>query len=519
MTSIGGKFNSVFIRISGLIFIVLLLVLAYIYDFDRVLFLGPQSVHMWRQSDCLSFALNYSMENRGFFEPAINFVGFSGNGQTISDFPLLYYIVGNIWQFTGQHEFVFRGLVLLLYFIGLFFLYRIFVRLFKDRLWAILIPLMMFSSPVLSYYSSNFLMEIPSLSLVFIGWYFFLRFYQTGQNKWLWITMLFFTVAGLLKISAMLSYFAILGLFIFEWAGVFLFRKDRSVFPEPRKAILPFLMVIATIAAWLVFVSKYNSLNNSGFFLVGILPIWEMNMGEIKIKLNEIMDHWIFHNFPGYFQLLIVLFWIFMALFPKKNNRVFYYLNIVLAIGVVTYLLLFFQVVAGHDYYWINLYILLLMTTGSFVYFLKMNFKHAYKWGKLVFIILLVLNVIYTQKKLNVRYHEYYMDYYNLYMKDFSALKKINRDFGIERDDLVISIPDVTINASLYLMDQKGWSTYGGASCENEEFFRKYIALGAKYLVVSDSTLLKAKYLEPFIKHKIIEYKSITVFDLQNLDL
>jgi hypothetical protein len=58
---------------------------------------------MWRQSDCLSFALNYCMENRSFFNPAINFIGESGTGQTVSDFPLIYFIIGNIWQFTGQH--------------------------------------------------------------------------------------------------------------------------------------------------------------------------------------------------------------------------------------------------------------------------------------------------------------------------------------------------------------------------------------------------------------------------------
>lgn len=514
-----NKFNSIFSRISGLIFIILLLVLAYIYDFDRILFLDPQSVHMYRQSDCLSYALNYYMENRGFFEPSFNFIGVTGNGQTVSDFPLIYYVVGKIWQFAGQHIVIYRGLVLLLFFTGLFFLYRTLARLFEDRLWAILISLMLFTSPVLSYYSSSFLMEIPSLSLVLIGWYFFFRFYQSGNYKWLWINMLLFALAGLLKASALLSYFALLGLFISEWSGVFLFRKDRPIFVEPRRAILPFTIVIVAFAAWLAFVINYNNAHNSGFFLVGVLPIWDMNMIDIKIKLREITTHWIFHNFPGYFQVLMVVFWTVMAVFPKKNNRILYYLNIVLAIGVVMYLLLFFQVIAGHDYYWINLFILLLVTTVSFVYFLKTNLKLAYKWGKLGFMVLLVFNVIYTQKRLDERYHGAYMDYYNWYMKDFSSIKKINRDFGIQRDDLVISIPDVTINASLYLMDQKGWTTYGGYNNETEDFYREYIARGAKYLFVSDSTLLKAKYLEPFMKHKIIEYNSITVFDLQNIDL
>ena len=512
-----NRFRFVFSRVSSLIFVILLLVLAYIYDFDRILFLGPQSVHMWRQSDCLSFTLNYYMENRGLFEPAINFIGEKGNGQTVSDFPFLYYIVGKIWQVTGQHEFIFRGLVLTFFFTGLFFLYRTLTTLFNDRIWAIMVSLMMFTSPVLSYYSCNFLMEIPALSLALIGWFFFFRFYQTGQNKWLWITMLVFTLAGLLKVSALLSYFALLGLFVLEWLHLISFRKDRPVFPEPRKAILPFLTVIVAIVAWFSFVTIYDNANNRDFFLVGILPIWKMTYTEIMIKFDQIKSYWIFLNFPGYFQLLIVIFWIIMAIFPKRNNRIFYYLNLVLAVGVVMYLLLFFQVVAGHDYYWINLYILLLITTVSFVYFLKTNLPLAFKWGKIIFVVLLVFNVIYVRKELNQRYHGANMEYYNLYVKDFKSMKEYNRKMGIKREDFVISIPEGTINASLYYMDQKGWSAYG-KNFQCEEFFRTDIALGAKYLFVSDSTLLKASYLAPFVKNKIGQYKSVSVFYLRKLE-
>lgn len=511
------NFYTVFSKISGILFAILFLVVAYIYDFENILFLEPQSVHMWRQSDCLSFALNYFEENRGFFEPAINFVGVSGNGQTISDFPLLYFIVGKIWQIAGQHEFIFRGLVLGIFFAGLFFLFKTLVKLFDDWIWAMLVAIMMFTSPVLSYYSSSFLMEIPSMSISLIGWYFFHKFYQTRQHKWLWVTMIFFTIGGLLKVSSLLGYFALMSIFIIEWLKLFIFRKDRPVFPEPRKEIFPFLIVPITIAAWFIFVTHYNNTHNRDFFLVGILPIWKMTMAEIQEKFHAISTHWIFHNFPGYFQLIIVAFWATMIAFPKKNNRVFYYLNLVLAIGVVMYLLLFFQVVAGHDYYWINLYILLLLTTVSFVYFLKINSQFIFKWGKIVFAVLLIFNVIYTQKKINERYHGAYMEYYNLYMKDLSSMKEYNRKLGINRDDLVICIPDGTINASLYLMDQKGWSTYG-SNFEKEEFYRNYIARGAKYLFVEDTTLLRKDYMKPFIKNKIGEYKSVSVFDLKGIN-
>jgi hypothetical protein len=329
--------------------------------------------------------------------------------------------------------------------------------------------------------------------------------------------MIVFTLASLLKVSALLSYFALLGLFVFEWLHLFSFRKSKLVFPQPRKSILPFLFVLITVAAWFTYVTKYNNAYNRDSLLVGILPIWDMNLAEIKVKFLEIATFWIYENFPGYFQLLVVVFWSVMIVLPKKNNRVLYYLNIVLAIGVATYLLLFFQVIAGHDYYWINSYILLLVAIVSFVFFLKSNYQLAFKWGKIVFVLLLVLNVIYAHNKLDDRFHGANMDYYNFYEKDFKSMKEYNRKLGIKREDFVICIPDGTINASLYLLDQKGWSAYG-THFEKEEFFKTDIAMGAKYLFVSDSTLLRKEYLKPFIKNKMGQYKSVSVYDLRNLD-
>ena len=509
-----NTFRSFFSRFAGLFFVVLLFLLAWIYDFDRILFLEPQSMHMWRQADCCSFALNYFEENRSFFEPSINYIGETGDGKTISDFPLIYFLIGNIWKITGQHEFIFRGFVLALFFTGLFLLYRTLCDLFNDKFWAMLPPLMLFTSPVLVYYSNNFLMNIPAFSLVLIGWHFFYDFYKSRKSKNLWISMVFFALAGLFKASSLLSFVALFGFFILESTNI-VKSSDNRIFLNRKQSLFPFLMVIAIVFSWILFVKHYNSENNRDFFLVGILPIWEFSRTEIIQKFQEIRTHWIFLNYPGYFQFVIVSLWLTMLVFFRKNSRFFLYMNIILAFGVFSFLLLFYQVIAGHDYYWIDLFILLLMVVVSFIVFLKNNSESAFKWAKPLFAALLIFNVIYCEKKISQRYDGDNMNYYNQYIKDFSSMKTVNRQLGIKRDDLVISIPDGTINASLYLMDQKGWSTYG-SDFENEEFFRKRIEKGAKYLFVSDTTLLGKEYLAPFIKHKITQHRSIALFSLED---
>jgi hypothetical protein len=44
--------------IHNLVFLILLIGIAYYYNYHNILFKKPQSVHNWRQSDCASLTLS-----------------------------------------------------------------------------------------------------------------------------------------------------------------------------------------------------------------------------------------------------------------------------------------------------------------------------------------------------------------------------------------------------------------------------------------------------------------------------
>lgn len=106
-----------------------------------------------------------------------------------------------------------------------------------------------------------------------------------------------------------------------------------------------------------------------------------------------------------------------------------------------------------------------------------------------------------------------------LYDNNYKALTHIEPSFekwGIKKDDKIISIPDYTINGTLYYMNRKGYSEFGSDFSKVETFYQR-IAQGAKYLVINDSTILSNEYLKPFVNNKIGQYKNVSVYCIQGI--
>ena len=107
----------------------------------------PYSIHQWRQADCLSITMNYYMEGLNFFEPKIHWLADGKDGKTVSDFPIIYYIVAKLWKVFGYHEYIFRLINTLIVFTGLFCLFKFIGNLLSDKFWAYIITFLLFTSP------------------------------------------------------------------------------------------------------------------------------------------------------------------------------------------------------------------------------------------------------------------------------------------------------------------------------------------------------------------------------------
>lgn len=511
--------NNYFPKYSKWIFILLFLVLSFIYNYHEILFKSPQSIHTWRQCDCLSITMNYFQDNNSFLQPAVHYLGRDGIGRTVSDFPLIYFSVGQLWKIFGHHEFIFRFLVLSLFFIALFMLFKTMENFLEDSILALVAALLLFTSPTLVYYANNFLMDIPAFSFAIIGLCFFFKFSQSSSNKYLYFSVFFYSIAGLLKISSLLSFAAIIGLFILELFGI-KFKQDKKIFQYPRKQFFALIIVLVIQIIWYMYATTYNAKNNAGIFLTGTLPIWDINKSEIYIILDAINEHIKWDYFRKETQLIFVAVFISLLISYKHlQNKTFYYLMIMCSIGFVAFVLLFFQALQNHDYYTINLFILVPIIVFTFLLLIKYKYNQLYNslFFKVLIILFFIHNVDFARKRIEDRYG--YQGWENKnYFKENLPYREISpylRSIGIKKEDRVICLSDNSINITLYNMNQKGWTNYG-IDLDSAKI-RDKIQLGAKYILVYEQELYKQESIQCFFKDKIGEYKNISIYNLKNL--
>jgi len=499
---------------SAAIFLVLFIALAVFYDFDRILFEPPQSIHLWRQSDCLSLTLLYGQDHNPFLQPSMHYLGIDGSGKTMSEFPIIYYLVGNIWAIVGQKIWIYRALVLLLFFFGLLSIHKMVEGVVKNSFAGFFASLILFTSPVLVYYSNNFLMNIPAFSFACMGLYQFFRYRKNGQTSSLVWCCLFYSMAGLLKISSLLSFIPILIIYGLEFFKIPIpitksFRSDRkestlllSVF------LIPFL--------WFKYAAYYNSQHTGGIFLIGILPIWEYNWEQIADTWEFVYDRMKFDYLRPFIEISLCIISIITLIFWKHIDRSIAFMTGLTVLGCGAFLILFFQALKHHDYYIIDLYILIPLLLMSFFLIVQSKLPSFYNsvFFSVVLMATLAHSAEFASERIAARYNPegwINRDYREIF-QPFSELEPVLQELGIDRDARVFSPSDYSINISLYLMNRKGWTDYG-VSMDPERITQK-IELGAEYMFIANQKTKEHPAIQPYLKNKIGSHRNIEIYRL-----
>ena len=516
---------------KNLLFWGVLGVLCLVYAYQKVLFFQPHGMHNWRQADCISLSQNF-IEEKNPFKPAIhNFISDDRtSGKTAGEFTGVYYLMGRIWELTGVQTWIFRLFNLLVMSLACFSLYRTLQRLWNDNFWSLFMSLLLFASPLIVFYTPNFLTDITALAFTVWGWSLYIRYSLEGRRKQLISSFVLFALAALLKITAGITILSLLGVIGLEAIG--LWRKSALRIHKPWRTIGIGALAFLAVFGWYYYASVYNSIHGGKYTFNDLWPIWGIKQENYEAGMKYFKDMMINEFFHGFLTIMIVLMSVAgLVLAFMKSGRMAVLLLIAMT-GSTMYLLFWFGAFEGHDYYFINLLMLPILMTGVFIHYHHLIGPKLNIALKVVCFAAFITSVVFSASGIRLRYSEKlayskelaesmyskeeidFWTWMSLTYKDrgLFTMEAYNRKLGIKKSDLVIVLPDPSFNIALTRLSQKGWSNYGNA--HTAERYLQLKNSGAKYLIINKFEQTDLEPLKPLMTDSIGFYEGFTVYKL-----
>lgn len=325
----------------------------------------PSGLHYIRQTDSLSFISYFRLHSGTLFEPGtLDLVLAPDNGKAAAEFPIVYWIIAQLSNLFGSDTGAsLRAVSLSFILVGHF---SVMMAMFKilGRVWIALgAGVWMFGSSVVVYYACNYLPDAAVYGSVLLGWSLVLPSIFKGDLRIGWPTLAAFTFAGLVKAPAAMHLFAV-------GAVLVAFGSARTERPHSFRGAMSSLtgvfVGLLLIIAWHAYAITYNRLHGSHYFLTWAEPIWRMDATERARTLDLIWRYWwAKYLHPSTWHALILLT-VFVLVRARRMTRQVLVLLAALFLGSCAFVLLFFQKLADHDYYFLTIvpFVVILIIAG-----------------------------------------------------------------------------------------------------------------------------------------------------------
>jgi hypothetical protein len=508
------------LKTGTIFFIVVMVGLLYFYRFHTTSFDPPQGLHQWRQCVGAGYAMNYYNYDLDIAEARMyNLLGQDYTTDiSFTELPLLYYSVAVLYKICGPDDSIFRIFNALIFLVGLFLLFKTLRFYLKDQFWSLIIVVALFTSPTLVYYTNSFLPNTTAFGFVFMALCFLHLHLVKDKNSHLYLASFFFLLAATTKVTSIVSLLGLVGAFVLMQ----LFDKGFREKYNYKKYMIPAIIPFAGVLIWYTFAQWFNTKYGATISPLELRAIWKLSPETIAEIWINIRDVWL--NSYFHVSLLYVALGSLIAsiVFFRKTNRFFSLVFFLSVFAGTAFFFFFFRSLYNHDYYLINVFIVVLFALINLFYLIKNHLPRVYKSiiFKIAFALLVGYYAYECRQMIHFKHEGYLNAMHEKCYSGFIGMETYNRELGITPRDPVISIPDPSINISLYLMDQPGWTDFGANKYKGSERIDHFIVKGAKYLFISDPNILNDKqddYLFPYMSNKIGQHKNVAVFDLTNL--
>ncbi len=460
--------------------------LVFFYPFIKMWQLLPQGSHMWRQSDCMAIVWNYKQFNLPFLQPAYYNLA-SINGKVIGEFPLFYYIA----SLSKYPEITLRIMHTCLFFIGIIATYFISFYFLKKTAFALLITCLISASPLLVFYGNNFLSDVPALSIAYIAWAFYLPNYKNKNYGYLSLAFILFTFATLLKASQAIN------IVISTLMLVYHFKSNI-----PFKIALLFSIFLIPLV-WYGYAKWYNLQNHDTYFFLNIFPIWKLSLYDIGLCIWRMTISWSKNYFWQPTSILLLLSSFFMIKRWNKIDAELKYLIVASFILTLLYILLFYQKLIRHEYYYTTFFVFALFYLIGLMKVYNTYQSENIFW-QVALVLFLLPNLFFcrsfvTEKNFDTLYNPYLAD---------SGFQSFLLNNDVEKNKIVISLPDDSPSQTLYLIKRKGYTAFNNY----DSILKNRLA---DYLIITNTNTLPLQKLKPYLDDSIANYHGIVLYKLR----
>ncbi len=407
----------------------------------------PSGVHSWAQADRYSLACRY-LEGGQFSEPK-TYNLMSVDGKVGVEFPILPFISARVSRLSSPEflPWIMRGLNAVLLFLGLFLLAK---NLDGDVMQRSAMVAMVFLSPVLVFYSFNFLPDSTGLAIVLLAIAQLLRYLKSQRNKNWILALLLAAFATLVKTTCGIYFIAL---------GASLFLKFIR---EKKYKSVVYLVVVQAITALLIVLYDVVYFYQVNVDLWSIIFMSESqpieNWKDLQLVVKG-FGYW-FGQWASWYQILTLA--IVGVLLRMDNRRVvidktLLHFFIISVIGVILFISQMGKQYVNHDYYFVASVIPLI-----FLFAVVLNQQMAQSSKKIYMVILalgFVLSGIHSFEHYVKRSSSHFTWKNRTILNDTKWMN--NGDdrllaLGVEKDAKVFVLYEFAPNTPLVYLNRKG---------------------------------------------------------------
>lgn len=426
------------------------------------LFEFPGFIHGWAQADRYALSLGFLRNGFDLFHPETfvynhiypHDLAVQGTSTiTAVDFPMHDFIAAVFMKLLGTNNpLVFRIYVQFMGVLGLVFLGKLARLILKDDIKALFVVVFASISPVFVYYQGTLLPTVPSLSLVIIGLYYYVRFRESKRESNFHFAIILLGIALLTRTTYVIPFIAVISVEFFALI------KTR----EWSWTRMGTVMLVVVVFLFYRFYNEALAEEYGSMFLNRLMP--PASIDQALDLLLYVWKHWRFVYFSSihYWAVFIIVCFIFYFQIKGEHKAVFpNFLLLLLTLylsGCVLFAIAMLKQFQDHDYYFLDTFfvpfILGLIVLLAYVPAPRTSNARKYYLVLIVFFVAMAFRM--PQRSQRNRYEVKGDDRLQNTIHDFENADAFLNTLHVPQNAVMLVMNAAAPNTALTLMNRKG---------------------------------------------------------------